>query len=584
MPLLIGGGVLAGVLLIGVVAAAMMWRGPAPSATIPGTQATFSPPTPAGMPPNAASTMNPLAAAPAQPAPVAPAAPKSNADYEKNLARQTLERAHQGIVNRFTAPKTAIVIINGVEGIEADADHYLERKLFKAAYSEYEAGQKNAQQQTDSNRKQAEAQAVADDQSSAGMRFGPQTVWYRYKQVQSDVPYPDVKGGASGKNQFVYYVGPATDLNQLATRIGVGSVASVDNGSRTLTINAALPVPIPDIDVEEMIIQHGREAVVTLDVTNATGEPDRVMYFLESEAAKLGGEDTPLTVVGPKLIEAGKLRLTVGPVKDVNDFAARISFGSIADLNPQTMSVTVEAKLPAELPTRPTPQEMAEKERKRREGDLHPKDGETEIDWAIRVLKKDDRDVYALERVVKHLAQRDVDADHHDDVAEALVSGIQNRWTWHRMDDYLRAMDVWYEKRIAKALGGMLLEQNPPLHKNKILEVMGNHPSEESAKAAASMLGDFFVGKEASQTLREMGVFAEEAVMKYMTHNDAKVRVDIYDILAEQGTKKGLAKMKGNMTKERDKQMKEILKEAIDRMQTRLKEEGTEPADKPEKT
>lgn len=566
-------GVAGGVLgLVGLVAVgAMLMKPSAPPTTIPGTQT-----------PMPASAQTPLAngAVPAQPAanasqPVAaapqPAMPVRNAEYEKNLAKQTLERAHQGIVNRFTSPKSAIVVINGVNGIEADADHYLERKIFKAAYAEYEAGQQRAQQMTEANRKQAEERAVSEQQNQFG-GFGPRTVWYQYKYVQSDVPYPEVRGGAAGEGKFVYYVGPATDLNQLGSRIGVGQVASVDANTRTVTITAALPVPIPDIDVEELLIQYGREAVVTLDITGANGDRDRVTYFLETEVQKLGGDKTTLTFVGPRAVEPGRYRFTVGPVKNIQELAALISFGSISDLDQAQQVITVAAKIPDDLPPRPSPAEIAERERKRREGDNNPQEGESDIDWTIRVLKKKEADPSLLEKIVKRLAAMPVDEERHDDVVDALIAGIDNTWAWHRQDDYMRAMEVWYNKRIAKQFCNMLLESNPKFDKKKMLTIVAQNPSDDVARAAASLMGDFFVGKEAGAALLEMGPVAEDAVLKYILDQDAKKRYMVYEILAEIGTKKSLGKLKSNLQKERDQEMKAALKDVVDRLQTRLKE------------
>jgi len=552
-----------------VVGIAMTGR---PNPTIPGTQVAM-PVVMTNGPSTTASGGSGPQPPMVSPQPVTPVAPVSNPEYEKNVMRQTLERAQKSVVERFTPSKMAIVMIDGVGGNETDADHYLERKIFKAVYADYESGQKNAQQMTDSNRKQAEETAMAEQQNQFG-GFGPRTVWYRYKPVLSDVPYPEVKGGSAGGGKFVYYVGPVIDVNQLGERIGIGQVASVDSGSRTVSITAALPVPIPDIDVEEMIIQHGREAVLTLDVTNAVGDLDRVSYFLETEVQKIG-ITSPLTVVGPHLVGPGRYRLTVGPVKDVNNFAAKITFGSIAKLDPSTLTVEIAAQLPEELPLRPSPAEIAEKERKQREGDNNPQEGESEIDWAIRVLKKNEYDPGLLEKITNRLALIPLEEARQDEVAEALIAGVGNSWVWHRRTQYIKAMDAWYNKKIAKQFCIMLANNNPVFDKKDMLSIMAQHPSEEVAKAAAGLIGDFFTHKEAVAALIEMGPIAEGAVLKYSTDQDNNKRSAAYEILAEIGTKKSVTKLKSNVTKERDAQMKQGLKDVVERLQTRLKESET---------
>ncbi len=566
-PLLIGFGIVGALGLIGIVAVGAMMLGSRRAQPVAQTGL------PAGQTP-AAGTIPQGNQAPqgnTPPVQAVPVTPVRNAEYEKNLARQALQRAQQAIVTKYSSPKMAIVVINGVQGGEAEADYYLERKLFKAAYFDYEAGQARAQQLTEANKKAALDKAIAEEQAKWGGR-GPSMVWYRYQPVNSDVPYPEVKGGAATNGQYVYYVGPALDLNQLGSRIGVGQVASVDSNSRTVTINASLPVPIPDIDLEELQIQHGREAVVTLEVSNADGEASRVSYFLEKEARALGGPDTTLTLVGPRQIKPGVFRMYLGPVKNLNDFTGRISFGSISQLDPSSMTVEVTASLPEDLPPRPTAAELAEIERKRREGDRNPKDGESELDWAIRVLKKGESDLTTLERVLTKLAQLEVEEKRQDDVAIALIAGLGGSWVWHRSDYYLRAMEVWYCKRLEKHIGQMLAEQSPKLDKKKLLSVLASHPSEDSAKLVAPFMGDFFFGKEAAFTLREMGAVAEDAVLKFISDPETRRRTEAYLILADIGTKKSLSKLKANLAKERDKQIKEGLKDVIGQILTRHKD------------
>ncbi|MEX1231179.1 MAG: HEAT repeat domain-containing protein [Planctomycetaceae bacterium] len=519
---------------------------------------------------------NPPAATTAPPSQAAAQPTANNAEYEKNLQKQSLQRAYDGIVQRYTQGKMAIVVINGVGGVEADADHYLERKVFKAAYADYQDGQKRASQMTEVNRQAAAQQATAEHQNTWG-GFGPQTVWFKYKQVESDVPYPDVKGGSFGNGQYIYYAGPVLDLNQFASRLAIGT-PSIDQNGRTIVIQSALPVPVPDIDVEELYIQHGRESVVMMDVTNAEGDSDDVTYFLETEVQNLSEDKSKLTVVGPRLTKPGTYRLFIAPVKSINALTSRITFGSIADLNPSEQSVLITAKLPAELPRRPTAAELAEMERIRWEGDKRPKAGESEIDWAIRVLEKLEANPSLLEHVCNRLSQLDVEESRKEDVAKALIAGMENTWAWHRQDAYLRAMETWLGSKLTNHFIRMLSDPHPKFGKDKILDIMARNPSEAGAKAAAMLMTDFFQAKNASAALREMGPVAEPVVLKLATDKHPTMRVEAYDILTEIGTSKGLAKLKGLVSKEKVKEAREALKYAIEELESRLQEEAEEAA------
>jgi len=514
--------------------------------------------------------------APAQLAPVAAstaAAPAvdsaknaaNKAQYEQSVAQAALERAYNSAKEKFGQQRIAIVIIDGVPGPEAEADHYLERKLFKAAYAEYEEGAKNAQAQTEANRKAAEEQAIAQNPHGFGV------VWYRYKAVRSDVPYPQVSGGPYGAGRHVYYVGPVTDLNAFTSRTKVGNVVSTDPNSRTVTIQSFIPSPIPDIDEEELYIQHGRENVLTVEVTGAAGDPDRVPYYIETQLKEMKDGNT-LIVVGPRAKGEGQYRVFVAPVKNVEEFAAGITFGSIADLDVQNRRLTIAAKLPDELPRRPTAAELAEKAREEREGDERPKKGETEVDWAIRVLKKGDAS-WSVAKVLKALATMDVDAARLEEVGDALTDWANtSKWAWHNSKELFAAIDTWSTDKTSRYLISRLNESG--WDKKAVIGVLAKHPSESAARAVAALMTDRQVAIDASAALRDMGPVAEDTVLKLAQDQYASMRIEAYDILRTIGTQKSVSKLKANQSKEKDKAARDALKSAIEDLEARLKSEA----------
>lgn len=524
----------------------------------PGTNVPVAQPAPLGS--------SPVAATPAAP-PVDPAVNAANkAQYQQSVAQQTLERSYSTIKDKYGAQKIAIVIVDGVPGPEADADHYLERKIFKAAYADYEAGQKTAQSQTEANRKAAEEKAVADSHG-----FG--MVWYRYKAVRSDVPYPQVSGGLYGSGRHVYYAGPISDLAAFTSRLNVGNVVGTDPNTRTVTIQSFIPTPIPDIDEEELYIQHGKENVLTININDAEGESDRVMYFLETQLKECqpGGS---LVVVGPRSLGGNKYRAFVAPVKDLNDFTARILFGSISDLDLSNRKLIVAARIPPDLPKRPSPAELAEKRREEREADERPKKGETDIDWAIRVLKKGDAS-WHIAKVLKALAVMEPDKDRLDDVADALIDWANtSTWTWHNRTDLIKAMDTWSTEKTTRYLIGKLGDWSQA----EILRVLANHPSEAAARGAATLMTDRRFANDASTALRDMGSVAEDTVLKLAQDQHVSMRVEAYDILRGIGTKKSVSKLKSNIAKEKDKAARDTLRSTIEDIEARLANEGDTPS------
>lgn len=519
-------------------------------------------------PPASGTVASPTPSTPAPP--VDPAVNAANqAQYEQNLAQASLERAYKSIKEKYGAQRIAIVIVDGVPGPAADADHYLERKIFKAAYADYEAGQKDARSQTEANRKAAEEKAVSD---SAG--FG--MVWYRYKAVHSDVPYPQVSGGPFGAGRHVYYAGPVNDLAAFGARLKVGNITGTDANSRTVTIQSFIPTPIPDIDEEELYIQHGKENVLTIDINEAEGDADRVAYYLETQL-KETQPGTGLIVVGPRALSAGKFRAFLAPVKDLSDFTARIGFGSIADLDETNRKLIINAKIPSDLPRRPTAAELAEMRREEREADERPIKDETEVDWAIRVLKKgDDAWGSSIKKVLKALAVMEPDPNRLEDVGTALTNyATTSTWAWHNSRDLFPAMDTWSTDKTQRYLVGKLTESG--WNKGDILKVLANHPSEVSARGVASLMTDRSLAVEASSALREMGPVAEDTVLKLTQDNFASMRMEAYDILRTIGTKKCLSKLKSNVAKEKDKAARDTLRSAIEDIETRLNTEGDSP-------
>lgn len=492
--------------------------------------------------------------------------------YEQALAQASLKRAYEAIKTKFGPQRIAIVVVSNVPGPPAEADYYLERKLFKAAWFDYAAGQERARQQTEANREAAKQQALAQHERTWG-GFGPMTVWYHYKPVQSDVPYPEVQGGQYGADQFVYYVGPVLDLNAFAGRIKVGDITSIDPNTRTVNLKSFIPTPIPDVDQEEMYIQHGKENVLTVEINNAEGEPDRVAWYIESQVRE-AQKDAPLMMVGPKAKGTGQYLLLVAPVKDLDGFAARIRWGSIAGLDPVNRKLIVTAKLPADLPPRPSPAELVEKHRQEIMGDESPKDGESEIDWALRVLKKGDQP-HTAGKVLKVLASLKVDEARREEVGEALVAfGRQSQWAWHVSDDLIKAMEVWSTAETTRFLIRQLAE--PTWKKKDILYVLSKNPSEEAARAVAQLMTDPTCALDASAALREMGPVAEETVLKLAQDRFPSMRVEAYDILRTIGTEKGLAKLKGFVAKEKDRDAREALRSAIADLEQRLGQGGSD--------
>ncbi len=573
-PLLIiglaGGGICVAALLVFLLVPRSSSSLPAPPG--PGmTTPTMSGPAVAGTTPGVPATVQPTAAQNAA----------NQAAYEARLAQERMKSAENqkaDLQRQYGMDKVVTVIINGVPGDPVAADKYLNRKLFRASYHDYSEASKRAQDQTNQNKEQVKQQAIVQGHGSTG--FGPMFVHYRYQEVKSDLPYPRIIAGTKANGKFIYHAAPVLALDQFATRFDVGANRTIDHGSRTVTIEAQLPNPVPDPDVEEMYLQYGREGVAKIRVNSAKGEADRVTYYLETQTGKLDPKIN-LAVAGVKAIgTAGDYELFVAPVSDLDAFATRIEYGTIGGTDAANREIIVNAKLPDELPARPTPSELAalrQKEwdaqrNKPSEWDEKPRDGEDFYVWALRVIKSNNS--RSSKAALLELKLKEVEEDHLKEVSETLIATLKDSWN---VPEHLDAMAIWKGPGTEKAIIGLIGEIRFHRHSKAIIDALGQMGTKESARAITLALGDRSYGDDAARALIEIGPNAEEFVVKFIDSREEGIRSHVYDILEEIGTEKSVSKLRSNANKEKDSFLKDRAKQVIERIKQRAEE--AKPAD-----
>lgn len=573
------------------------------------------------------------------------AAADRQAAYDEKLEA---ERGKRGLSDKtqfeqqYGRDKTATIMITGLTGDAAALDYYINRKLFKAAWPDYDAAAKRAQAQTDANKQAAEQKAVQDHKQQWG-DFGSGMIWYRYQPVQCDLPYPTIKKGTRAEGTFVYYVAPVLNLEEFSRRFDIGRVTSIDQGGRSLQLQSLLPDPVPDIDLEELLINHGKDNVAKIVVIGANQEKERVSYFLEKQAVRLH-PSTTLELVGPRMTKVGEFEMSVGPASDLAALAGRIDFGKVAHVDAATRTITVQAALPADLPPRPTPEELhAERMKawdKPSDMDTKPHGDEDEVTWALRVLKG--RHVFAVEAAHARLKGMKPSDEDKAKIVEALIATLGDS---PRLDAHLESMRLFQTPEIEKAIIDLLnakskwpsendaiykhlksikfAEENqkhleeaivnnvpkgphPPdqyldlmlAHRSKavdraligmlddsglshatVIKAISKLGTTEAAMALIGRLGNFFDKNEARQALVTMGPKAEDAVLKLVDNPSAEVRVVAYGLLTQVGTEKSLTKLKAQQTKDKDRNGKPAAKQAYELLKSRLDDEKAEAGD-----
>ena len=570
-----------------------------------------------------------------------------NEAYQGRLDQSRAQRLQEHQSDFFTShgkDKSVEVVVTGVSGDPAAASTYLRKKLFKAAYEDYANASSKAKQQTQANQKAAAEAAVTEHTKTWGEGFGPSWVHYQFKVVESDLSYPSIEAGASGGGTYTFYASPVLDLNAFAKRFDVGQATSVDSANRKVTIQAQLPTPIPDFDVEELIIQHGADNVATLVVTNAAGDERAVGAYLGRQATQLDPKIN-LYVVGPKPISRDSYEMTVAPVGDLQVFSDRIRFGRITALDPTRRSVTVAAELPNPLPTAA----LASASSTGRAGetkklsdwsdfDKEPLEGETTIDWALRIVKGNG--LY-VERALAELASMPADPKEHERVSEVLnatftgnglhidrhVDAIVNwktpegaqkiadiiaeDWANHSSDKYLAAikrMDMpaatdaaaeAIRRKILDDRGGFRLEKNltalerlerpdvavatlkilvdrdsSSFGNKEAIQGLTRFKTAQAAEIVASQIGHKWVGDEASVALRQMGEYAEPIAIRMLTHRAPLVRAEAANILYDVGTQKGVDALSTAIGREKEAAVKVHLRDARKALVQKLQANG----------
>ncbi|MEZ6059580.1 MAG: hypothetical protein R3C19_04390 [Planctomycetaceae bacterium] len=495
--------------------------------------------------------------------------------YQENLARQRLANSkveRESLARQYGEDKVVTVVFTDVVGDSLAANKYLNRKVFRAAYKDYQAGQERADQQTEQNKKAAEQQALAQHQQNWG-GFGPTLVTYRYQRVRSDVPYPSIVTVGRVGNTYTFHAAPALNPREFAERLGVGNVSNVQG--REVRIQALLPTPIPDPDVEELALEYGLSNVYKISVQAASGEPDRVQLYLENETTPLGLDGKRLSIAGMKALGSGAYEFSAGPIPDPQVFGERITWGSVQSISAGDRIISVQASLPENLPSKEELDAVKKKQKelddaiRKADWEHRPRPNESELDWAVRVITNNDS--FAAEKAYKALAIMEVDESRREEISELLLSAA--RTGARGLEHYIPAMVVWKTDETEKVILSISNDRHFHREAEALMKALADLKTEQSAKMLASAVADFHNGDKSVQYLNEMGPFAEDAVLDYIEHRDERTRERVYNVLAVIGGRRSLSAVNKNLRQETNARMKAIAAECSEVIRKRMKEE-----------
>ncbi|HUG92498.1 MAG TPA: HEAT repeat domain-containing protein [Planctomycetaceae bacterium] len=265
-------------------------------------------------------------------------------------------------------------------------------------------------------------------------------------------------------------------------------------------------------------------------------------------------------------------------------FSERIAWGRTESIDEASRTLRVAADLPADLPARPTAAELAAQREKEWEEwrnrpsdwDREPKKGEDFYDWALRVIKGGNP--FAAKAALTQLRLRDPEPDKLEDVSKVLIATLSDS---RNLEEHVEAMLVWRTEATEKAILALGGSHEAWVNSEPLMNALVKLGSRNAARALASGLNDFFVGEKVVSRLIEIGPVAEEFVLPFLDHTDARVRRRAYTVLAEIGGRKSLSRLRSNIGKERDEPMKSLARSTHETAKERA--DAADAAEKDEK-
>ena len=310
--------------------------------------------------------------------------------------------------------------------------------------------------------------------------------------MESELEAAHLESGPAGAGSFTYLVSPVLDLAALAERFGVGKVLNIDNSGRRLEVQALLPDPVPDYDVEQLIVQHGAANVATLVVENAAGDPAAVKPYLQRQAEALH-PSVNLQVAGLKPLTIDSYVMTLAPVGDLAVVADQVRFGSVTATDAAKREIRVAASLPKPLPTPPTAVASSGSA-----SNKEPAPGESRIDWALRLVKQGS---FAAEPGLLELtAAQPTDADRQR-VSQTLVAVLAG--TSHWPEKLLAAMVRWKTPEAAKAIADKLAADPGGSNADAYINALAKMEMPEANAAAVTALSEQIANDRSSWKLKD---------------------------------------------------------------------------------
>lgn len=362
--------------------------------------------------------------------------------------------------------------------------------------------------------------------------YGPQASQYLSRMATETIRKTGTKGGYQavvrgiGDNRFEVVAGPVDDVQNCADSISWGDVKKVDVSGRIIRVAAVLP------DADKL-------AATTSIANRSTSKKTFEQIAAEQRANEI------------KRAAEAKIRE-----------AERAARAHQADLNAKAAAKLAEQK-----------RLQREEERIIRDADRKhiPRPGESTMEWVNREFDTDS----SMGRFFESLGKMDVEKENRDAISQLLIEYLRDNGT-SNFAELLDAMLKWRTPAVESEILSLVGDPQYRLQGKPLMRALEKLGTPEAAEKLAVAIPDFFSGDGSVNHLIRMGAAAEEAVLNYRKHDEAKVRSRVYRILAEIGTEKSLEPLEQNRRLEKNADMKAQAKQTIEKIRERHPETETD--------
>jgi hypothetical protein len=320
--------------------------------------------------------------------------------------------------------------------------------------------------------------------------------------------------------------------------------------------------PQPPNFNDKPFFRFGNEGIVSVHV-HIIGDPTVTVNTVVDRLKPL--VDTPADcLVEVNSVDTTRVGvITIGPVRDPDAFARKISFGEMQPREAGSRSVAiffrgngVAGGAPPNFPNPPGGGNIPGVP-----GGQPPKADGDEIAKALDDLKSNS--LFTRKGACEKLRRTPVDAKRRDEVAKALVNTVKNDTDHFTRMEACAAAGVWGNSETVTDLTLVVAGEKNVFVQRAAIDALGELRDERAAPTLVTAFVNFHLRENAGNALKKIGSPAEKSVYVLLTQNDGFLRRDACNLLKEIGTRDSIPILQTLLKRDRDAFARQAAQEAL---------------------